>query len=342
MHLNLDSLRLRLEHIREEHPRTSSSATVYFLKCEQYVKIGTTRGPVNRFSAIQTDNPFDIKCLYSFNCIDAYGCESKIQSLFPQHRQEWFHITHEQLDVIRSVFGTNINADLATIAEDDKEFKMHQYRRALSHLFNTFPLFNDDSITAPMIKLVEEKFDVRDRPTTVDLITDVSSKKRKRMGQEAKEGHEKRPKVYDHKAATRFRASLLSLTPEEVADLDFYAVRSAFKRNKLATAQSVAEVIGGLKVVLAVLGIPFEKFLAPDGMTEVSLLRIEAAESTIQECWTTIDRILQRPLGNLDTMPIKPGTILRRIFRYFSRKLKAGEAHRKVDKWFIHLDADLD
>jgi hypothetical protein len=190
MELDLDLLRSRLEEIRQEHPRTSSSATVYFLKCEQYVKIGTTRGPVNRFSGIQTDNPFDIKCLYSFNCIDAYGCESKIQNLFQQHqvRREWFYVTDDQLDTIRSVFDANADADPAAIEEDDKKFKIQQGSRAFSHLVNTFPYVSDDSLAGFLTKRAEEMLEQGpERAAAVEVVSAIdTSKKRKRIQKQGK------------------------------------------------------------------------------------------------------------------------------------------------------------
>lgn len=336
MDLNLDSLRLRLEQIREEHPRTSSSATVYFVRCNECIKIGTTRGPIGRFSTMQTNNPSEVICVYSFNCIDAYGCEGKIQDLFQQHRQEWFYISNDQLDVIRSVFNANIDADPAAIAEDDKAFKIHQYGRAFSHFVNTFPYASQESLAAFLIKEAEEKLEEQARGAEVELVASINtSKKRKRP--------QKRVKVMsDQKSATQLRASLLSLTPEELTRLDFQSLRFVFKHKRPAIAESVTNAISAVKSLLATLKIPFEAFLSPDGTTEITRAQLAAAASQIQDCWTTMDLILKRPASEENSVPTKLSGLLRRIFRYFGRQLKANDEHCKVDKWLIHMDPKLE
>jgi hypothetical protein len=188
--MRTDTLRTSLEQIRQAHPRTTSSATVYFVRCEDYLKIGTTRGPVARFSGIQTDNPFEIHCAYSFNCIDAYGCEGKIQGLFQQHqvRREWFFVTDEQLDIIQSVFDNNIDADPAAIEEDDKKFKIQQGSRAFSHLVNTFRYVSDESLADFLTQTANEKLEEGpERAAAVEVVVAIdSSKKRKRIQKQVK------------------------------------------------------------------------------------------------------------------------------------------------------------
>lgn len=187
--MRTDTLRASLEQIRKQHPRTTSSATVYFVRCEDYLKIGTTHGPVSRFSVIQTGNPFEINCVYSFNCIDAYGCEGKIQALFQQHqvRREWFYVTEEQLDTIRSVFNDNVDADPDAIAADDKKFRIQQSGRAFSHLVNTFPHVSDEALSGFLVQTAEEKLEGPERAAVVEVVAEIdSSKKRKHVQKQTK------------------------------------------------------------------------------------------------------------------------------------------------------------
>ena len=43
---------------------------LYVLECEQYYKIGISNNPKNRFTAIRTAHPFEVKpvlCIYTYD-----------------------------------------------------------------------------------------------------------------------------------------------------------------------------------------------------------------------------------------------------------------------------------
>ena len=88
---------------------------LYLLECEQYYKIGISNNPKNRFTAIRTANPFEVKpvmCIFTYDRKKTKQLEKMLHSRFKiiQHRNEWFYKSDEIIELInckidnRSVF----------------------------------------------------------------------------------------------------------------------------------------------------------------------------------------------------------------------------------------------
>lgn len=123
--MNIDTLEITEEELEKMSPEEllklceymlKGHHRVYFAKCKDYIKIGSTiKDFPERLSSIQTGNPFPVIGLGIIACDcsrkkESKGAkcekETKIQSMF-QHskiewlpRTEWFHITPELLNYI--------------------------------------------------------------------------------------------------------------------------------------------------------------------------------------------------------------------------------------------------
>jgi hypothetical protein len=66
---------------------------VYFIRCQQFIKIGLTTHWKNRLTVIQTANPFALEPLALFE--GGAEEEARLHKLFAEHRYradgEWFH-----------------------------------------------------------------------------------------------------------------------------------------------------------------------------------------------------------------------------------------------------------
>lgn len=81
---------------------------VYFIKQNQFIKIGFTENPLKRFSQLQTANPIKLEVLL---IIDGdKGLEAKYHNLFKDHahRGEWFY----DCSHIQEHIGLNMQDDL--------------------------------------------------------------------------------------------------------------------------------------------------------------------------------------------------------------------------------------
>lgn len=106
--------RLRGDSIQRRFFMVQLNHRVYFAKCENFVKIGSTKDPLQaRLSAMQVGNPFVIQGLGVIECdcdrksnYPNKECSQKdqIQSLFrkSKKRGEWYHATPELLDHIKN------------------------------------------------------------------------------------------------------------------------------------------------------------------------------------------------------------------------------------------------
>ena len=80
---------------------------LYVLECEQYYKIGYSNNPKNRFTAIRTANPFEVKpvlCIYTFDSNKTKQLEKIFHSKFIRlkHRNEWFIKSNDITYLIKS------------------------------------------------------------------------------------------------------------------------------------------------------------------------------------------------------------------------------------------------
>lgn len=75
---------------------------VYFIRCQQFIKIGMTTEWRNRLSSLQTANPIRLEPLAVFE--GGADEEARLHKLFAEHRHradgEWFHECQQILDYI--------------------------------------------------------------------------------------------------------------------------------------------------------------------------------------------------------------------------------------------------
>jgi hypothetical protein len=131
-------------------------------------------------------------------------------------------------------------------------------------------------------------------------------------------------------------AKWLTMSDEELTELDLSDLYFAFKNKNLATAKSVVKVMQTLRSVLAALKISPEAFLAADGTVEVTLEQLQAANAPLTACWEVMHDILKRPRD--ESRDPGPATLARHILRYFGRTLDAPPQHRKVTRWSLGLN----
>lgn len=93
---------------------------VYFIKCENYVKVGYTANMKQRFKKYVTENPFPLKVLGIIN--GGYDVEKKIHKQLETwwHRGEWFTYNIVVRDLIKQIMKEN---------KDNEEVKPKKRRR---------------------------------------------------------------------------------------------------------------------------------------------------------------------------------------------------------------------
>ena len=75
---------------------------VYFIKCNDYVKIGQTKNHIKaRMSAIQSCNPYKLELLLATSI---YDNEGDLQGMFTKYwvRGEWYKLSEEILEFIKN------------------------------------------------------------------------------------------------------------------------------------------------------------------------------------------------------------------------------------------------
>lgn len=80
---------------------------IYIIKCFDYYKIGVSKTPEYRFSELKSIIPFELYLSGYFSCIDSYGVEAHIHSLFWEkwHKGEWFKLNEEDVGEIKSLLS---------------------------------------------------------------------------------------------------------------------------------------------------------------------------------------------------------------------------------------------
>jgi len=67
----------------------AKDAPCYFIKCGDFVKVGSSRNPARRFKDMQSHNPYPLELLFVDNLHDEKYWHDKLQSC--HHRGEWYH-----------------------------------------------------------------------------------------------------------------------------------------------------------------------------------------------------------------------------------------------------------
>lgn len=77
---------------RRSKRNRKDSSFVYFIKCENFIKIGKSINPFKRLNALQASNPLDLDLIYYFFSDEIK--EPDMQTFFyghgKHHRREWF------------------------------------------------------------------------------------------------------------------------------------------------------------------------------------------------------------------------------------------------------------
>lgn len=113
----------------------SKAGFVYFIRCEERVKIGFSIQPMNRLTKVNADAPFPCQLL-GFVAVDSFT-EEALHARFSAHRVhgEWFAASDEVLDFIAqnslmSPLGTD-RFERADV-EDSSPLKRWRYNRKLN------------------------------------------------------------------------------------------------------------------------------------------------------------------------------------------------------------------
>lgn len=82
------------------------SGYVYLLKCQDYHKIGIATDVQKRISGMQTGSPYPIMLVASVEVDNPLALEKELHSMYSHrhHRREWFALTEEDVEAIRSLF----------------------------------------------------------------------------------------------------------------------------------------------------------------------------------------------------------------------------------------------
>lgn len=88
------------------HPRSQGYGEVYFIKCGDSFKIGSTRDLYSRFMTLQVANTEKIELVHSIKTANMKLTEKLFQSLFEKddkrERGEWFSLTDKDIQYIKS------------------------------------------------------------------------------------------------------------------------------------------------------------------------------------------------------------------------------------------------
>jgi hypothetical protein len=88
-----------------ENKRKTTSGYIYFLKCQEYVKIGISKNPIERVEQVSLLLPFEITLLHVVRSKDIYTTEKEFHNYFSNKRVngEWFKLSDEDVNVIREI-----------------------------------------------------------------------------------------------------------------------------------------------------------------------------------------------------------------------------------------------
>lgn len=94
------------------------SGYVYLLKCQDFYKIGIATDVHKRISGMQTGSPYTILLVASVEVDNPLALEKELHAMYSHrhHRREWFALTEEDVNAIRSLFG----AERVIAAQDNK------------------------------------------------------------------------------------------------------------------------------------------------------------------------------------------------------------------------------
>ncbi len=82
---------------------------VYFVKCEQYVKIGYTSNMKNRYKAYVTENPFPTQILHVIKGGLKIEKEIHVKMKDYLHRGEWFHYNIVTQRMIKQIVKESVD-----------------------------------------------------------------------------------------------------------------------------------------------------------------------------------------------------------------------------------------
>lgn len=96
-----------------KHSKPLLKGWIYFIQCEQYVKIGITRGDIaKRLNIMQVNCPFPLAVLHSIYSVNVVEHEKLLHNMLCMyhHRGEWFALPLDKLQCVLAAFDTIVQA----------------------------------------------------------------------------------------------------------------------------------------------------------------------------------------------------------------------------------------
>lgn len=93
----------RLQHALNYAKTNRVRQWVYFIKCQQFVKVGIAYNPQTRLIQMQTGCPFKLEMLHCYPCEDALVAERMLHKKYGQHweRGEWFAMPESEIELLQ-------------------------------------------------------------------------------------------------------------------------------------------------------------------------------------------------------------------------------------------------
>jgi hypothetical protein len=97
----------RLKHVFKHISNQAElgAGVVYFIQCNEFVKIGFAADPVSRMCQMQIGNPYTLKLLKVIQSITPEQLEQEIHGRIEPYRVrgEWFKLPQDVLDALLSL-----------------------------------------------------------------------------------------------------------------------------------------------------------------------------------------------------------------------------------------------
>lgn len=100
--------------LQRRSERPVGAGWIYFIQCEQYIKIGITKGDLaHRISVMQTNCPFELKLLKTIYSPKVLRHETLLHNMVSMyhHRGEWFTLPMDKLDWVIRAFDAIVQGD---------------------------------------------------------------------------------------------------------------------------------------------------------------------------------------------------------------------------------------
>lgn len=113
---------------------------IYFVLCNQYVKIGTTDNMTNRIQSLQSSSPYKLEVLKIMDAPDEYEKQLHKEFAHLHIRGEWFLYEQPIQNFIKSIPIKNVKDKFITISQAAEE---------LGVSINTLRQWDKDNLLVP-------------------------------------------------------------------------------------------------------------------------------------------------------------------------------------------------